>query len=178
MDCTSQTGIYSWCHISLFIEFLSVLSSHAPGLGWGFLFLELHKDPVGFLNAGGQGKSLESSGHVVIAETSLTKPSSFCCSQTSGFLVTLGASVPTSLEVPQRNTSGTLLPPGAPTTLRTCCLHYLSSWRNCLLPSPSGLCILSSVPLGFAYYLPGNEHISPGYVLIRGWGRAWMRVSG
>lgn len=163
MNHTSQAGVYSWCHISLFIEFCSILCSHSPGLGWGFLFLQLHKDPVGFFNAGEHGKSLKYYS-IVVTAVALTKPSSFCCSQASGFHVMLGAPVCTSLEVLYSHSSGTLLPPGAPTTLRTRRLHYLSSWRDCLFPSPSGLCILSTT--GFCILPPWNqEHISPGYIL-------------
>lgn len=146
---TKSCDVCSWCHISLFIGFHSILSSHCPGLGWEFLFyFQLHKDPGDILNAGAHGKNLESSGccgHrcniIDQALVILLFPHSWVPCD-AGIPCTLG---PTSLAVPQSHSSGTLLPPGAATTLRTGCLHYPPSWRNCLFLSPSGLCIPSAI---------------------------------
>lgn len=65
MNHTSQTEIYNWCHVSLFIEVCFILSFHSPRLGGGgFLFcLQLHENAGGFLNAWEHWKSLESSRH-------------------------------------------------------------------------------------------------------------------
>ena len=86
---------------------------------------------------------------------------------------------PTSLGAPHSHASGTLLPPGAPTTFRTGYLHCLSKLEE--FPFSITFWATYSFSRAFMYHLPGSEGVScPGCMLRlgAGTGLGWEWVGG
>lgn len=90
-----------------------------------------------------------------------------------------GAQGPASLGAPHSHSSWTLLSRGYPPLSGLATIVILPSWRNSLLPSPSGLLILSTC---LSFYVPfpweGGSVLSRLYAEVGGWYRAGVRVSG